>query len=213
MRKGFTLVELLVILVLIAIAVSAMLPVLTTVRERSGDHGCTNRLGQLGKGIQVYFNHDSYGRGRLYPDANGGGFFARLYQVRLWDEPGIFRCPYSTDEIPSDEKLKKLTDEDADQINAISYAGRKNKNQKAYPGLWQWYKDTTGTTIGSDDWQGGPNHEYGRLISVVFLDSHVERIKCPDAKGDDYQAYAAKGSCKRGYAETPIRGIADPLTN
>lgn len=218
MQKGLTLVEVLVIGILIAIASVVFIALSlgrTTIRDRSVVIKCQSNLSQLGKAICVYFNHDAYGRGRHYPDTNGGGFFARLYQAGVYRVLDVYNCPDSRDALPTEECLKKLVAEDANNLNIISYAGRKNKDQNVYPGLWRRYRDGTTTIIGSDDWQGGPNHEEGNVIFAVFLDAHTERIDCREAKGDDYRAYYRAYVTKDwdGAGRSPVTGIVDPLTN
>lgn len=208
MKKAFTLVELLVVIAIIGILASMLLPVLTTIRERGNQIKCKGNLSQLGKGIQVYFNHDGWGRGRLYPANNGGGFLTALYHADLLGEREIYQCP--SDPNPDEVNPSGLTAAETSDENKVSYAGRKNLPQTKYPGLWQWFKDTTGTTVASDDFDAAPNHESGDLTNFCYLDSHVDSVTAKNAGAADDGGYSTAWSLG---SNTTTRGRANPLTN
>lgn len=242
MRRGFTLVELVVILALFSVS-AMMLLSLSCDRERpkkksatgqteSGtteavaaeqeedgdfreypaDSGrrqssqierakltqCKSNLKQLGMGLQMYVMDE--GRGVYYPDANGGGFVARLYQAETLTESLCFQCSGSGDRVSS-ESIQSLKAED--EGNAISYAGRKNANQREYPGLFRVHRDTSLTSLASDDWQGTNNHCDGQTIAVLYQDGHVDHVTNIYARG--YKGYAM--------GQQQEYRIAHPLTN
>ena len=84
----------------------------------------------------------------------------------------------------------------ADTTTVISYGGRINVNQNAYPGIFRPTEETTTTPIAADDWNDGfvENHENGQVMQFLFLDAHV-----------DHQRRAA--------ADWGAQLITDPLAN
>ena len=115
--RGFTLVELLVVVAIIALLVSLLMPSLTRVKELARRTLCATNLHAIGKAWHFYFNendnkpgalhhpHDELLWGdtlsqwnsflhtkdwRLGPYYLGGG---KLWQAGLLDQPGVFVCP------------------------------------------------------------------------------------------------------------------------
>ena len=62
MRRGFTLVELIVVIVIVAIAASVVLPVFQNrCREPARRTACASNLGQIGKALMMYSDVPSNG--------------------------------------------------------------------------------------------------------------------------------------------------------
>jgi len=98
-RRGFTLVELLVVIAIIAILIAMLLPVLTRVRQQSIDLKCQSNLHQLGVAMTMYTQQYQYFPGLAFMDSDGGsrGGAADAWPVLLRKFLGgnqkVFYCP------------------------------------------------------------------------------------------------------------------------
>jgi prepilin-type N-terminal cleavage/methylation domain-containing protein/prepilin-type processing-associated H-X9-DG protein len=104
--RGFSLVELLVVIGIIALLVGILLPALNRAREESKRAACLSNLRQLGQGMLMYANEH---RDRL-PNGNPPGaaksydgtnvVLVNLAQVYLNKGAGVFHCPSDNDPAP-----------------------------------------------------------------------------------------------------------------
>lgn len=93
-RRGFTLVELLVVVAIIGLLAAILVPVLGRVQARGRTADCTNNLRQIGEGLALYVNS---WRGR-YPVAarkpsEKKGPSLRLVMADQVEGEEIWRCP------------------------------------------------------------------------------------------------------------------------
>lgn len=207
-KKGFMLVEMLIIIVLIAILAALLLPALAAVQEKAKQSKCRMNLKMIGTSFHMYVEEE--GRGVNFPDANGGQFVARLFWTEILSEPEVYCCPSTPDYVTADS-LKSCGMPgglpDSGETNQLSYAGRKNKVQKQYPGMFKIHKDTALTSLGSDDWQATNNHENGGILIVLYADGHVDTCRERRAAGQPDFGYAV-------FRDDPFYDrIAHPLTN
>ncbi len=90
--NGFTLVELLTVMAIIAIIVALLLPAVNSSRERGRMTYCANNLKEIGKGLALYAGEH---QDRLPPALNttAGTSWANEILPYLEDEKRVFYCP------------------------------------------------------------------------------------------------------------------------
>jgi prepilin-type N-terminal cleavage/methylation domain-containing protein len=164
-QSGFTLVEILVVIAIIALIIGLVTPTLFQGQERAHVVACQNNLKEIGTTILLYKgSHEN-----RFPSASGIRFFLepwRTHEIEHTEKNAkIYVCPGDTQgTFVVDPETGEFLLEDLEAVDSrvTSYAGR---NTRDYPLRKVKLGDQA---IVSDDWENGPNHR--NVINVLFAD-------------------------------------------
>jgi prepilin-type N-terminal cleavage/methylation domain-containing protein/prepilin-type processing-associated H-X9-DG protein len=199
-NKGFTLIEVLIVIFIIIILAGILLPVLSRARESARRTQCASNLRQIGLGLIMYSDENN----GTYP-INGATAMSDLNKLYpdYVSERKAFKCP--SDNLVTVAENANITAGDAFEKDECSY-GYDNKHTPA---------DAAGVTLAGDRPTNSvfnkpadansPNHGgtvnaagtpdvAGVGQNIVYIDGHVEWVGTatagwPDAAGNRDNVY------------------------
>jgi prepilin-type N-terminal cleavage/methylation domain-containing protein len=145
--RGFSLIEILVVITIIGILVGLAVPAMQNVQENARVTNCQSNLRQIAQGLLAFKNRNN----NNWPGETGIRFFLCLAKYDAIDKKdmGVFICPGTSIDNQGGEAYK---DWDSIDSTMTSYAGRDTKNHPIK-------KSREGDeVIVGDDNEGGDNH-------------------------------------------------------
>ncbi len=183
LRAGFTLLELMVVILIISILATFLIPKITSALERTEVTACQANLRAINQGLLEYRSKYS---NRMLPSGSGVKFFASLVYDKVWQADQAnskqLSCPAVAQNslTPAQEGLP-LKDwyKDAAILDGgySAYAGR---DMKRYP--LKKHPSTESEALVADDNDGGPNH--GTTTNVLVGNGTVMQLELIDLQAD-----------------------------
>jgi prepilin-type N-terminal cleavage/methylation domain-containing protein/prepilin-type processing-associated H-X9-DG protein len=177
-ERGFTLVELLVVIGIIALLISILLPTLSKARESANRAKCLANLKSIGQAMTLYAQTN---QGRL-PNQNprqtaldydGVNVTLVEFYKAVLDSPGVFHCPSDRDDAPEDITTADPTLPNSARVSYDFYSiywmpefGPQVTRLKNAPVSWDWDGGSSVKTELQNHGNKGGN--------VLFSDGHAD---------------------------------------
>jgi prepilin-type N-terminal cleavage/methylation domain-containing protein len=170
--KGFTLVELMVVIAIIAAIIALVLPTLMRGKDQANATLCQAHLSEIGKSLLLFKTQRDH-----YPKESGIRFFLAPWNRKVLEKDPknakIYVCPGDENllqRIEGDYGIvaQELEDWEYFSSDYTSYAGR---DQKRFP---IDFNNPTSQLIVCDDDEDLPNHP--SQINVLFMSGAVDRV-------------------------------------
>ena len=162
-KKGFTLVELLVVISIIALLISIIMPALSKVKEKARDVLCATNMHQWGLAVRTYsVEHD--------------GYFPPMGEDPVRDSAGLVWVTYTMQHYFFPKYLFRLDEKTAGKRNIILFCPTEEFHRTLYKGDLQSYIDNG--LIGYDLLFG---NDAGPLSSGGGYEINYTLPTCPNA--------------------------------
>lgn len=145
-REGFSLMELLVVIAVIAILAALLMPALGSAKKRAKVTGCQNNLRQMGIGAQMYADDDSLGSftDAVHDTNDNINFLFPKYVATT----KTFICPGTRNYIREDEKVTNPFTQEENLVDLTGYAVKPTNPGTSYEvfGFMNYHRDSPSFT-------------------------------------------------------------------
>jgi len=187
-QSGFSLVEILVVVAIIAALVGMAVPIIQNAQDKANSTTCKVNLSQMGKNFMLWKERNK-GRWPSRPEQSGIRFLLLLHRDGLIDgkDSTVFLCPGTNDVnwVEGESNTPGTLYEDWDDLDesTISYAGRDVEN---YP-INKNKEDEI--VIAADDNDFRQNHKFS--TNYLYADGATREFDIKDfaeelAEGEDW---------------------------
>jgi prepilin-type N-terminal cleavage/methylation domain-containing protein/prepilin-type processing-associated H-X9-DG protein len=161
-HKGFTLVELLVVIVIIGILMSLLLPAVQMARSSGRNASCKNNLHQFGIAYKNALSHNVEVRSSNW---------TAVLKPFMENSISVFRCPeveQGAESYGMNNKVHRFSPEDVDKILVLDY----KVSSASIVGF-------SGTEI-CEEWNANAAFRHMGTANAVYGDGHVESVRPGD---------------------------------
>ncbi len=206
-RRGFTLVELLVVIGIIALLIAILMPALTRVKEQASRVKCASNMRQIVSAARMYAQQDK--RGRFIPrDPTGGNdSLYPLWEAKLLPNIKVAVCPSTQNDVARPTDLRQAAASSAATSGGHSYETRSWMwssftwpNGKKFP---QIVNPATGTL--ADDIKSETNTR-GNTSVMLLTDADNTGINNYPEPGENHGADGVNVAFCDGHVEFRRRG-------
>ena len=218
--RGFTLMELLVVVAVIAILIAILAPALEKATERARLAACAENMHQLSVGLQTHAtefnntlpmgpatpssidptrNYNTVGSHQLWSGASGQYLGLGILATGSWlNDPRSLICPCDNDATARDGIRGLLGNASADAYGSYAYRQLDQTNSDRINVAGVNGAGLAARAIAFDWQSAGPapyvrnSHDYNENFNILYLDGHVQGLpQSEDAMQVTADAYAA----------------------
>ncbi len=190
LKTGFTLVELLVVMAIIATLAALVVPMVFSATETANRTECSNNMKAMAEALIQYKSQK--GKRRFHPRLDGKKFVVALYRSGILPDAKVFICPSTDHDNQDGEAYGGINSDDRADVpdGTCSYAGRRNSpgspfgimkmaNQERVPGS-KIAVVCDGLVRVGDKYK----FNHGDGANVLFLDGHIDFLDLKEDLGD-----------------------------